>query len=95
MTTQDIITESQIEALRPQVEAANLNFEATVESAFMQANSRQFVAKTEPDKSEIISFVVNFILGILKENVKPKKRGWQIFWAVVTFGISEAFKKKK
>jgi len=58
-----------------------------------QAENRQYIA-ANPDQSEIIMYVVNFLLKLLNENVKPKRKGWQIVLNIITFGIPLLFKKK-
>jgi len=95
MTYLDVIQSEEVLRLRPQVEAANLNWDVVVTNAYYEANQRQYIAKVNPDQSEIIAFVVNFILGILKENVKPKRKGCGIFWNAVFSIVPQFLKKKK
>jgi len=107
MTPDDIINEPQITKYRADIEALSLNYETVVSEALDAANKtipiptypegkRANQVFAEPmDKSAIISFVVNFILGVLKENIKPKRKGWQIVWDAVFSIVPQFLKKKK
>lgn len=84
MTYPEVLQSEQIQSMRPQIEAANLNFESVVSDAYFKANARQYVAKSNPDKSEIISFVVDFIWKLIDaEMQKPAKKKIGVFTRLV------------
>lgn len=73
MTYQEAQATAEIAALRPQLEAAGLNYAHSVEQAIDAAYSRQFVVANTA-KSEIISFVVDFLMKLVDERMaKPAK----------------------
>lgn len=73
MTYQEAQATAEIAALRPQLEAAGLNYEASVEQAVNAAYGRQFVVANTA-KSEIISYVVDFLVKLVDERMtKPAK----------------------
>jgi len=93
MELKELIQQPEIQALRPQLEAKGIDFKLSVAEAQKQAENRQYIA-ANPDQSEIIMYVVNFLLKLLNENIKPKRKGCQIVLNIITFGIPLLFKKK-
>jgi len=94
MTTPEVLQHEQVQSLKPLLEAKNLNFEQEVENAVMQANSRQYVS-ANPDKGEIIQYVVAALFKLIRDEVKPKKKFLKIVVNVLTLGIPLLFKKKE
>lgn len=84
----------EVALLRPQIEAAGLNYEASVEKAVMAAYGRQYALPTT-NKSEIISFVVDFLIKLVDEKMaKPAKtRGGVVvrfLWSIARlFGVKQ------
>ena len=93
MELNELKQQPEIERLRPQLEEKGIDFGKSVAQAQQEAENRQYIA-ANPDQSEIIMYVVNFLLKLLNENVKPKKKWGQILLNIITFGIPLLFKKK-
>jgi len=93
MQLNELIQQPEIQALRPRLEAKGIDFKLSVAEAQKQAENRQYIA-ANPDQSEIIMYVVDFLLKLLNENIKPKKKWGQILLSIITFGIPLLFKKK-
>lgn len=89
MNLSELIHEPEILALKP---SFGNDFETQVDVALMYSRLDN---KSNPlPKSAIIEYVVQFLLNVISENVKPKRKGWKIFWNIVTLGIPLLFKKK-
>lgn len=46
-------------------------------------------------RNAIISYVVSFLENIIETEIKPKRKGWKIFWNIVLLGLPVLAKKLK
>lgn len=86
MTYSDFQETPEVAALRPQLEAAGLDYSACVEQAVNAAYSRQYAVPSSA-KSEIITYVVNFLTKLVDEKMATpaKTKGGKIarfFWGI-------------
>lgn len=73
MTYNEAIQTPEIMALKPQLDAVGIDYDASVEKAVNAAYDRQF-AMASP-KEEIISFVIGFLVKLIDDKMAtPAKR---------------------
>lgn len=97
MELNELIQQPEIQAFRPQLEAKGIDFKLSVAEAQKKAENRQYIA-ANPDQSEIILYVVDFLLKLISENAKPKRKFWQVVFSVLPAignAIGSVFSKKK
>jgi hypothetical protein len=93
MTYQEIEQVAEIAALRPQIEAAGLDYSASVEKAVDTAYNTKRVADTA--KTEIISFVVDFLVKLIDEKMGTPAKTKAGFVTRFLWGIARILGIKK
>lgn len=90
MTYQEMQSVPEVVALRPQLEAAGLDFGASVEKAVDNAYKRQYAVPTSA-KSEIIAFVVDFLIKLVDERMAKPAKTKGGFVTRLLWGVAKIF----